>query len=203
MDGDLPLADIEQAMKDTLHALCLDYNPEIATYGGEFTADEETFMQAVGRFPAIWITWEDARATQRNAVQSDEDIVFVVLMGARNVRNEESTRHGITNAAGAIYDVGTYQMLNHVRRALLGKDFGLCIEPLELGRAYTVFNTKLNGEAVSVLAQVFKTSQTTRVPDPEADAAGYIERINVDYIPKPNNNGIFAADTVELKEETP
>lgn len=192
---------IEQAIKDAICKLNRSYIAEIATYGGWLDVDVDEFKYVVQRFPAVWTTFEGTSNIQQIGRKYRETLTFVVLVAARSLRNEETARHGAYDANGQLIDVGTSQLLNDVRMALLGNDLGLKIDALELGKVQTVFNTYLNNEAVSVLAQYFHTTVTTRIPDPEADAAGYIERVNVDYVPKPNNNGIFAADTVELTEE--
>lgn len=63
------------------------------------------------------MTFESSGTPKKIAHNKTEfPLKFVVLVGARSVRNEEARRHG------AASDIGTYKMLAHVQQLLIGND---------------------------------------------------------------------------------
>ncbi len=76
-----------------------------------------------------------------------------MIVGERNVRSEESTRQG----GPGLEEVGTYKMVEAVRRLLSGQDLGIRIAHLVPGRVRTLFNTKVGDAALSVFACEFDT----------------------------------------------
>lgn len=198
----LNLSIIEQAIKDEMAAQITSkawpWIREIKTYGGEFDDDISAIIKA---FPAIWITFDGSLNPKRTTANKTEyPIKFVVLVGARSLRNEESQRNG----AGA--DIGTYQMLDYVQRLLTNNDLSsqgvIGLAPLELGRTKTIFNTSTKGQSISVLAQEFSTSYviaaSNRIREEET-TEGYIHKINFDYYFEPSDGVKDAGDLVELK----
>ncbi len=198
----LNLSIIEQAIKDEMAQQIQDkkwpWIREIKTYGGEFDDDISVIIKA---FPAIWVTFEGSKTPEKiSANKTKMPVSFVVLVGNRSVRNEESQRHG----AGA--DVGTFEMLHLVQQLLTGNDLssrGLKgLASLELGRIKTIFNTSTRSQSLSVLAQEFTTSYIITASDrvrEEAAEEAWLERININYHFDPKDFGIFESDLVELK----
>lgn len=199
----LDLSIIEQAIKDVMAKQIEDkkwpWIREVKTYGGEFDDDITAIIKA---FPAIWVTFEGSKSPEKTGVSKTRmPITFVVLVGNRSVRNEESQRHG----AGR--DIGTFQMLKHVQQLLTGNDLSSQgvegLAPLELGRIKTIFNSSTRGQSLSVLAQEFTTAYTITASDrvrEEAEEESYLERININYIFDPKEFGMSESDLVELKE---
>ncbi len=199
----LDLSVIEQAIKDVMaqqiQAKKWPWIREIKTYGGEFDDDIATIIKA---FPAIWVTFEGSKSPEKtNANKTKMPITFVVLVGNRSVRNEESQRHG----AGR--DIGTFQMLKQVQMLLTGNDLSSQgvkgLAPLELGRIKTIFNSSTRGQSLSVLAQEFTTSYTITASDrvrEETEEESWLERININYHFDPKDFDRFESDLVELKE---
>ena len=148
----LNLSIIEQAIKDEMAQQIQEkkwpWMREIYTYGGQF---DDGIDAIIRHFPAIWVTFDGSKTPEKTSVNKTKmPITFVVLVGNRSVRNEESQRHG----AGR--DIGTFQMLHHVQQLLTGNDLssqGLKgLAPLELGRIKTIFNTSTRSQSLSVLA---------------------------------------------------
>ena len=199
----LDLSIIEQAIKGVMAQQVQDkkwpWIREIKTYGGEFDDDISAIVKA---FPAIWVTFDGSKSPEKSSVNKTRmPITFVVLVGNRSVRNEESQRHG----AGA--DIGTFQMLHQVQQLLTGNDLSSQgikgLAPLELGRVKTIFNTSTRGQSLSVLAQEFTTAYTITASDrvrEEAEEESWLERININYHFDPKDFDRFESDLVELKE---
>lgn len=199
----LDLSIIEQAIKDVMSQQIQDrqwpWIREIKTYGGEFDEDVTAIIK---HFPAIWVTFEGSKTPEKTSHNKTKiPLTFVVLVGARSVRNEESQRHG----AGA--DIGTFQMLKHVQQLLTGNDLSsesvVGLAPLQLGRIKTIFNSSVRNQSLSVLAQEFHTTYTLTASDrdrEEAKEEAWLERININYHFDPKDFDRFESDMVELKE---
>ncbi len=194
------LGAIEQGIKDAVKALNRSYIAEIKTYGGEFdVGDERDFAQVVSKFPAVWTTFAGSgRPEPRGAKKWHIPLTFTVLVGARSIRTEETARHGVT-VNGEVKDVGTFQLLRDVYTALCGKKLGLAINPFEPGKIGTIFNTKTEREAASVLSFEWNTSVLVCTPNPEEDAADWLERVNVDYLFQPDDDVPDVSDVIELQ----
>lgn len=197
--------DMEQAIKD----LCAEQQksgkwPWLATvksYGGEF---DEDLLDVVRRFPAIWVTTagSDGSPEKLSHNKVKDSAKVVVMVGASSVRNEEARRHG----AGT--DIGTYTMLKHVRKLLTNnslKSVGLeGLDPLELGKTKTIFNTIVRGQSISVIAQEFTTGFIIKASDrdrEEEDTEEEIQKINIDYYLQPDDSHVDESDLVTLKEK--
>ncbi|WP_151730354.1 phage protein Gp37 [Acinetobacter junii] len=198
------LSIVEQGFKDVMAEQIKNkkwpWIREIKTYGGEF---DEGLTAIIDMFPAIWIVFEGSGSPKKISYNKTEyPLKFVVLVGARSVRNEEARRQGAGD------DIGTYEMLDRVQKLLIGNDLssiGIAgLAPLELGRTKTIFNTKTRSQSISVLSQEFTTQYTITASDRDReeadDSIGEIHRINVDYCFKPGDDVTDASDLVELKE---
>lgn len=195
------LSIIEQAMKAEMNAQVLankwGFVREIKSYGGEFDEDLDAVIRA---FPAIWVTFEGAKPTKLSHNKYRFDATFVVLVGARSVRNEEAQRHG----AGA--DIGTYQMLEYVQQLLGGNDLSSQslkgLAPLELGRVKTIFNSSTRGQSISVLAQELHTQFVVVASDRDREAAEAVDMhsIKIDYFYEQVGD-LNASDLIELEHD--
>lgn len=199
----LDLGTIEQAIKDVLakqvQSRAWDWIREIKTYGGEFDDDISTI---VNHFPAIWVAFVGSGTPKKSSHNKTEyPITFVVLVGAQSVRNEEARRHG----AGS--DIGTFAMLHQVQNLLIGNNLSSegvkGLNPLELGKTKTIFNTKTRSQSISVLSQEFTTQYTIIASDrdrEEAATESEIHKVNFDYYFQPNDTHVDESDLVNLKE---
>ena len=170
--------DIEQAIKDLLAQQQKSGKwPWLATvksYGGEF---DEDLLGVVKRFPAIWVTTAGSDGSPEKIAHNKvkDSVKVVVLVGASSMRNEEARRHG----AGA--DIGTYSMLKHVRALLINntlRGVGLeGLDPLELGKTKTIFNTIVRGQSISVLAQEFTTRFVIKASDRDREEQATEEKL--------------------------
>ncbi|MDN7916145.1 DUF1834 family protein [Burkholderia cepacia] len=146
---------VELAMVDRLKRGLGKMVSEVKTYGGEFDSDE--LDSVVRRFPAAWVTFggvprTDPHSTSRSKWKSEA--IFVVMVGARSVRSEESSRHG----GPAKAEVGTNLLISCVRHLLNQQDMGLPIRHFAPGPIRTIFNTQVRGDAMSVYALEFRTA---------------------------------------------
>lgn len=188
------IAEIERAICDRIRGARLGYPlAAVTSYGGEFDDDAYEWVRAL---PGVWVTYggggKPAGAVSRG--QWRVPATFAVMVGARSVRGEEHTRHGLERG-GAVLEAGSYRMLEDVRRLLLGQDLGLAIAPLEPGAQRTLYNTRLNGQAVSVLACEWHTAWVERrheCPDLPVTAVG------LHYHLTPDDGRADASDIVTL-----
>ncbi len=144
---------VELAIVDRLKRGLGKMVAEVATYGGEF--DDDELDTVVRRFPAAWVTFGGVKATDAVSTSREKwkaEAVFVVMVGARNVRNEQASRHGGPS------EVGTNLLVSAVRYLLNAQDMGLPIRNLKPGSVRTLFNTKVRNEAMSVYALEFRTA---------------------------------------------
>lgn len=194
---------IEQAIKDLIaqqiEQKIWPWVREVKTYGGEFDDDITTVIRS---FPAIWITFEGSGTPKRISHNKTEyPIQFVILVGARSLRNEETRRQGTA------FDIGTYQMLDHVQRLLTNNDLSSMgvhgVAPLALGRTKTIFNTAVREQSISVLAQSFSTQYVITASDrdrTEDATESEIHRINLDYVFQPQDDKADEHDLVSLSQ---
>lgn len=195
----LNLSIIEQAIKDLIKAQNWDYVREIKTYGGDFDDDINAVIR---RFPAIWVTFQGSKSPEKISHNKTRiPVTFVVLVGSYSVRNEETQRQGDA------VSIGTYQMLSDIQNLLTENDLSSQsikgLEPFELGRIKTIFNTKTKDDSISVLSQEFHTSYVLTASDrdrEEAATEAEIHRINVDYHFTPDDGVKDESDLIELKE---
>lgn len=198
------LAQIEQGIKDTLHA----YNCEhgggfvrgIKSYAGDFDSESpDEFAQVVASFPAIWVTFKSSSKPKKlGAKKRERDYVFTVIVAANSGRREETSRQGAFTADGTMLNVGSYQLIELVQNALLGQRLGLTIDPLDAGEISMLFNSKTRDQVVSVLAYDWHTSATIADPDRESDTP-WLETVNVDYVYFDNDDEqLLATDQINL-----
>lgn len=184
------LTDIEQAIVNAVHGLNRDYIRSVMSYGGQL---DDALTESVRLFPAVWVAF--ARATPVRAERRGHfglfDLSFALIVGARSPRNEQSTRHG--SDVGGNLTVGSYQLLNDVYAAIGNKTLNLDLMPDALGRqgliagdVATLFNTKLNRDGLSVLAQTYTCrAYLFGKQDSEAEQVPLLS-IKTDYISPPD-----------------
>ena len=198
------LAQIEQGIKDTLHAYNVEHGGGfvrgIKSYAGDFDSESpDEFAQVVASFPAIWVTFKSSSKPKKlGAKKRERDYVFTVIVAANSGRREETSRQGAFKADGSMLSVGSYQLIELVENALLGSRMGLKIDPLDAGEISMLFNSKAKDQVVSVLAYDWHTSATIADPDREADTP-WLETINVDYVYFDNDDEqLLATDHINL-----
>lgn len=183
MPSPMDLARIENAIKAAIAALERPYIKGVHSYGGEFDGE---LANVVSRFPAVWVTWGGSGKPRKftNCERWIRPHVFVVLVGARSVRSEESSRHGDMNAAG------TFQLLADLDCALLGQDLAeidpdLNIDAFQPGSIRTLFNvTRAGGDAVSVIAYEWHTRSVIEKLAPEDR---WLTSIGMDFVLEPGD----------------
>lgn len=198
------IAEIEDAIVNQIKTAAgatpgLGYKlPNVASYGGELDDD---LAQVVRSFPAVWVTYAGSGKPRPHSTERKKWYVpatFAVMVGARNVRGERSTRHGLKVGA-QIVEVGAYQMLKDIGLLLINQDFGLSISRLVPGATKSLYNTKLNGQALAVFVREWHTGfieEQPRVPldvtDPDWLSLG------INYYLAPDDGNADASDTVTL-----
>lgn len=155
---------------------------EVKTYGGEFDVDD--LNQVVRRLPACWVTFGGVTRTEPVSTARREfraAAKFVVMVGARNMRDEQSGRHGGVSKK----EVGTNLLVSAVRYLLSNQDLGLPIDYLQPGSVKTLFNTQVNSDAMSVYALEFRTlwEEKSLFLDafPQGPAGGDLDAVFADY----------------------
>ncbi|MFW1781376.1 phage protein Gp37 [Acinetobacter seifertii] len=201
---DLNLSIVEQGIKDVLAQQIKNrtwpWIREIKTYGGEFDEDLTTVADV---FPAIWIVFDGSGSPKKtNFNKVEYPLKFVVMMGARSVRNEEARRQG------AASDIGTYEMLHRVQQLLIGNDLSSVgvkgLAPLQLGRTKPIFNTSVRQKSISVLAQEFTTQYVITASDrdrEDTETDAMLTHVNFNYYFDPTDFNIpNESDLIKLKE---
>lgn len=139
-----------QRLRQGLGKMCSD----VRSYGGELDGEPEEIAR---QLPAVWVTFGGIQKTDNVNVGKRKYKAFarfVVIVGERSVRSEESSRQG----GPGLNEVGTYKLVAAVRRLLSGQDMTLPIAHLIPGRVRTLFNTRLEKQALSVFACEFDTA---------------------------------------------
>ncbi|MBG6248168.1 MULTISPECIES: DUF1834 family protein [Symbiopectobacterium] len=150
------IRDIENAMIARLKKSMGRMTANVCSYGGELDGEPEEVARAM---PVVWVTFGGIQNTRNaNIGKRKYEVVgrFVVIFGERSVRSEEASRHGGAN----LNEVGTYRMVSAVRWLLSGQDLaesGLKVDFLMPGRVRSLFNTRLERQALSVFACEFDT----------------------------------------------
>lgn len=127
---------------------------DVYSYGGELDGEP---AEIVRQLPAAWVTFGGIQKTENTNLTKRKYTVagrFVVIVGDRNLRNENAARLGGPGRG----EVGTYRLVTAVRRLLSGQDMKLPIRHLIPGRVRTLFNTKVESAAMSVFACEFDTA---------------------------------------------
>lgn len=182
------IAAIELAMIDKFkNATGMGYLKTVASYGGEL---DEDLGEVIRAYPAIWVVFAGSGKPEKLGAEKWKiPGTFVTMVAARNVRNEASTRRGAAN------EIGTYQMLRHVRTLLMNEDFGLAIARFQPGAVRSLYNTKVRGQALSVFAQEWTTHWVETVPTAEEKD---MLKVGLNYYLKPGDAVVDAADLITV-----
>lgn len=201
------LATIEDAIMARIAGARLPYLKTLATYGGQL---DENLAEAIRRFPAVWVAFQAEGEGQKLTTSGSVyriPATWVVLVAARNLRNEAATRKGDK------VNVGTYQMLKDVRALLAGQDFGLGIDNLRPGRVRSMTNASFQGQGVSVYAMEWHTRYDYRVAErgtgAPVDAGGQpatlpeLSALGLRYHLSPDDGRADAVDLITLQQGRP
>lgn len=170
----------------------------VESYGGELDDD---LAAVVRKFPAVWVTFAGSGKSKPVATARNKWITpatFAVMVGARNVRGERATRQGM-KVGGVLKEVGVYQMLQDISLLLINNDLGLPISHLKPGATRTLYNTKLNGQALAVFAREWHTEFIEAQPRETIDPSDPMWlKLGINYYLKPGDETADAQDTVTL-----
>ena len=161
------IAAIESAIIETIRAAKLPYLRYLGTYGGELDGDPQNIFRQV---PAVWVSYREESAPEpRNTARTRWTVraTFSVLVAARSLMSEASSRHGDR------VQVGSYQFLEDVRALICLNDFSLPgVDYLRPGRTRTLFNGRLLTQNMSILMQEWTALYDLRVREPGQCPAG-------------------------------
>lgn len=147
------ITDIEKALVARLKAGLGEMITEATTYAGELDDDPGRIIR---KLPAAWVTFGGIVKTEAYSTSRQKYIAtgrFVVVVGDYSSRSEEATRQG-----GPDYrEIGTYLLVDSVRRLISGQDLGMKIDLFRPGRVRTLFNTRTEQKSYSVFACEFDT----------------------------------------------
>ncbi|RYY25240.1 MAG: DUF1834 family protein [Sphingomonadales bacterium] len=99
-----------------------------------YPVDWDEYLKDKGQLasPAAWVTFAGIDRFEGGKSNLRAICSFGVVVAARNERSETATRHGHRKQGGALAEVGSYQMMLDAAGLLVGEDFGLDIDKLEL-----------------------------------------------------------------------
>lgn len=178
------------------------------TYPADFDVYLKEKIKGDRPFPAAWVVFGGWRApTDDGALQAPA--VFMVVVAAQNLRNEQARRHGAGEA-----EVGSYQLMLDVAGLIHGQRLGLDIGPLQLGPCRSVRPTATILERqLSLYALEFTTLMPIEVARFPAAALDDFTTFNADWdvpafgnvstdLPAPaeGEGAADATDTVELPQ---
>lgn len=146
----------------------------VGSYGGEL--DEELSKIAL-QFPAAWVVFAGERISEKGGGRHRAEANFVVIVAAKNYRNEKATRHG---AAG---EVGSYQLITDVKALFIERNLGLEIDAFKPVAVRSLFSGKLRTSSASIFAVEFRTAYVMEaVPDAgEAESIGSFKHFHADW----------------------
>ena len=190
------IASIEQAIKQRLSDGLGQMVTGVFTYGGEF--DGEGLAQVVNQFPAVWVLFNGIKNTVPHDTRRTRYKVtaeFAVLVGDEASGSEADSRFGGLHR----HDVGTYRLMNACRLLLGNQSLGLKIDPLQPRAARSLFNQRMENDALSVFAVEFETHWFENALQngdwPEAGSHGDID----DYYGQTQTTPDFIAANLELR----
>jgi len=157
----LPITKVEDAIVKRIVAAKLPYLRFIGSYGGELMGDWREVIRAL---PAVWVAFKEASAPEcKNTARTryQARLTYSTIVADRSARSESATRKG---GPGSI---GTYQMLDDVARLICMQDFGLDdVDPLAPGRVRSLFDGKVQEQALSVMSQEWTARVQFRLREP-------------------------------------
>lgn len=157
------IATIENAMLERMRAAgdqgVLGYRfRTLESYPEAFDAYLKTVVKPE-QFPAAWVVFGGWRPPVDAGHTLHPEAVFMVVVAAKNLRNERSQRHGAGDR-----EVGSYQLMMDAARLLHGQSLGLDISRLKLGPCRSVRPTQtITENQLSVFAVEFSTKLSIEV----------------------------------------
>ena len=133
----------------------------IGSYGGQY---DESLSQAQPAFPAVWFALDSDEFARDQGNVHVWQPRWTVLCATRSLRNEQARRQG---AAG---EVGTYQLVQDLRRLLVGQTLGLPIDPIRATRISAVHTGALKGQPVAVYGLHLVTAYNVAVGGDDGQA---------------------------------
>lgn len=146
------ITEIEDAIINTLKASDMAaYCKKIDSYQIEATDLEEQIRIFAGQLPCALIVYSGSPEFiySLSGVQ-DMPMTFSILLCAQSLRGKGEARRGPSAGSG----LGTYQMIDDLRKILTNNQVGLNIDPLTLTKVEPEINTK----NFSAYSMEFKTS---------------------------------------------
>ncbi len=172
---------------------------DVKSYGGEFDDD---LSQVIRSFPSVWVTFVGSGKSRPMANSRSKwitPVTFAVMVGARNIRGERETRQGVS-VGGVLHEVGVYQMLRDISLLLINNDLGLKIDFLKPGATRTLYNTRMNGQALAVFAREWHTEFVEAQPREAIDptSADWLST-GITYYLQPDDGVADLSDAVTLR----
>lgn len=152
----------------------------LATYPEDFDAHlkERLIGQA---FPAAWVVFGGWGRPVEEASGVQVPAVFMLVVAAENLRNEQAQRHG-----GAAGEVGSYQLLMDAAALLQGQRLGLDMAALEFGPCRSVRPTEaIRQRKLSVFALELTTVLPISASAFPAPALDDFETFHADWDVRP------------------
>lgn len=184
------LATIESAIVKTITSSPgMAYLKTCDSYAGQL---DEGLSEVVRAYPAVWVTFAGSGKPARSGANTWKvPATFVVMVAARNVRNEKAARIGTPT------EVGAYQVLKDVRTLLLNQDLDLEIERFAPGAIKTLYNTRVGKDALAIYSQEWTTAFIEHAPTEEEVS---LLSIGISYFIKPGDDVADATDLLDLPQ---
>ncbi len=200
---------IEKALIKKLDAGLGHLVKTVTSYGSELSSNDLSLIVRV--VPSVWVHFGGITSTQ--AAQTDRKryvvtATFSVIVATRNVRSEQSQRHGGPHKL----EIGSYDLVYAVRKLLTNQDLtdmdeGLSIDYLYPKRVRSLTSPTLEKGAISVYACEFQTKwseyplDNNRFPTPEMIQPGEPGNNTSEPIPDPDDPDIIFIDYGGLLSE--
>jgi phage gp37-like protein len=170
------IAAIENAMLARIKAAsdsgALGYKlRQVSTYRG----DLDNVPEAVKQFPCVWVVFGGHQKPEDEGAGWLVTPLFQVVVAAKNVRNEQASRHGSGD------EVGAYQLLTDVLALLSGQALGLDLSRrLAPGAARLIANARVDALNIAAYAQDFTCAYRIE-PAPAAATLSDFTRFHADW----------------------
>lgn len=145
------IGNIETAIVERLKKAELGYKMQVSTFKANSDEDIEIVLKN-SRASALVVFESENKTDDSGCRGARTEVVFGVLLFARNVRNERSSRIGDNGA------VGIYQMIEDVKALLHDNDLGLEIAPLKHLRSSPLGTSNIKGFNQSAWLVEFTTA---------------------------------------------
>lgn len=174
----------------------------VKSYHGELSGD---INQIVRTLPAAWVIFggKTRRRAFDGATHIEWELRYSVIVGAKSLRNEASSRLGADDR------VGSYQIIDDLEGLLSGETLGLEMSPLVPERVIAISNNKSDRDIASIYALELSTVATINYAAFNPDDLDDLQTIHTDWDIPPHGNVLpplpaleaDARDTLILNEE--